>query len=128
MLMILRTILVVILGLSMGFTKLSAQDQGDSLYRHLGVWAITGMWEPGVRKLFCITRYHDYGSLVDIESIAVPDSSTPPCKGKDGKLQPLFFMLPECPEGKFPVGPYPWVLVWCGPNQYRSAVRDEKIA
>lgn len=118
----------MILGLSILSSDAHAQDQGDSLYRHLGVWEKTGMWEPGVRKLFCITRFHDYGTMLDIESVAMPDSSSPPCKDKDGKFQPLFFMFPQCPEGKFPTGPYPWVLIWCGPNQFRSAIRDEKQA
>jgi hypothetical protein len=82
------------------------QPPHDSLYALPWAREAIGEWN-GQQRIWCLTRWSDFGSLFLIVSIARPDPAT-----QCGTYPPLVD-LPECPKGDLVPVAAPFMLARC---------------
>jgi hypothetical protein len=95
---------------------LTAQPH-DSLYALPSVRAAIGEWLPQWR-VWCLTRYSDFGSLFVIVAVSHPDTATQ-CARPEGGSYPLVVDLPECPKGELVPTAAPFMITRCNSDGWQ---------
>jgi hypothetical protein len=88
-----------------------APPTADSLYALPWVREAIGDWRPEWR-VWCVTRWSDFGTLFLIVSVAQPDT-VKQCEKPEGGSYPLLVTLPECPKGELVPVAAPFLLARC---------------
>jgi hypothetical protein len=96
------------------------QPPHDSLYAMPWVREQIGEWS-GQGRVWCITRWSDFGSLFLVVSIARPDTTT-----HCGAL-PLLVDLPECPRGDLTPVAAPFMIARCGNDGWQRFPARQKM-
>jgi hypothetical protein len=89
----------------------TAQARPDSLYTMPWVKDVIGDWRPQWGA-WCLTRHADFGSLLVLVSVQLPDSATQ-CARPEGGSYPILINLPECPRNALVPTSAPFMLARC---------------